>query len=151
MLRALAGGLALLSAAGAMGCTKRAALPDACRNTDAAGLRAALVHAPADVRLPGGVALSQCVAAARTDSELQIVGAVLTEAGDRLARTAAHDPAAALQLGYLEGATERGAARNNGIGSELGNRMANVFAPSDSTPAGRAAYGRGRTAGRAGG
>lgn len=151
MLKALAGGLALLSAAGVTGCSQRAALPDACRNTDAAALRAALLRAPAEVRLAGGVALSQCVSAASTDSELQIVGSLLTDAGDGLAREAVHDPAAALQLGYLEGATERGAARNNGIGVELGNRMANVFVPADSTAAGRTAYGRGQAAGRASG
>lgn len=144
-------GLALFSAAGVTGCSKTASLPDACRNADAAGLRAALVRAPGNVRLPGGVALSECVATARTDAELQIVGGVLTETADRLARAAARDQGAALQLGYLEGATERGALRNNGIGAELGNRMANVFSPGDSTPEGRAAYARGQAAGRSGG
>ncbi len=150
-LRLLAYGLAVVSAAGVVGCSQQAALPDVCRNTDAAALHRALQRAPTEVRLPGGVALSECVAQARTDSELQIVGGLLTEAGDGLAREAPHDSAAALQLGYLEGATERGAARNNGIGAELGNRMANVFVPADSTPAGRAAYGKGQAAGRSGG
>lgn len=151
MLRALAGGVALLGVVGVTGCGKQAALPDACRNANATALRSALVHAPGDVRLPGGVPLSDCVAGSRTDAELQIVGGVVTDAGDELAREASHDSAAALQLGYLEGATERGAARNNGIGAELGNRMANVFVPADSTVAARAAYARGRAAGRAGG
>jgi hypothetical protein len=148
-LRALACGLALVGAA--TGCSKTPALPDICRSSDPAALRSALQKAPGAVRLPGGVALSECVAGARTDAELQVVGGGVTEAGDRLAREASRDATAALQLGYLEGATERGAARNNGIGAELGNRMANLFAPADSTPAGRAAYERGRAAGRAAG
>jgi hypothetical protein len=145
---ALACGLAVLGGAGVAGCSKTAALPDVCRSSDASALRSALRRAPRTVRLPGGVAVSQCVAGSRTDAELQVVGGIVTETGDRLVRRATRDPEAALELGYLEGATERGASRNNGIGAELGNRMANLFTPADSTPAGRAAYERGRAAGR---
>jgi hypothetical protein len=130
------------------GCSKTAALPDVCRSSDASVLQSALRRAPAPVRLPGGVTLSECVTRARTDVELQLVGGTVTEAGDRLVRTATHDSGAALQLGYLEGATERGAARSNGIGAELANRMANLFTPADSTPGARVAYERGRAAGR---
>jgi hypothetical protein len=145
---ALACGLALAAVAG---CGKSVALPDACRAAGSGAVQSALARAPAGVRLTGGTPISDCVARARSDAELQTVGASLTDAGDRLAREASRAPAAATRLGYLEGATERGASRNNGIGAELGNRMAHLFSPAEATAAARAAYERGRAAGRAGG
>jgi hypothetical protein len=64
--------------------------------------------------------LSDCVAAARSDAELQNAGIVLTGAAEHLAaRAKAGDAKAGLALGYLVGAARRGARRTAGIHAEL--------------------------------
>jgi hypothetical protein len=89
----------------------------------------ALRAVPGRVTLASGTPLSQCVARAETDAELQTVGVVLTDAAERLARRAEHgDERAALQLGYLAGAVRRGAARTAGIHAELERRVARAGA-----------------------
>jgi hypothetical protein len=60
---------------------------------------------------------------ARSDGDLQSVGAVLTQAADQLLRRAVRAPGAALELGYLIGAIERGGQRTNGISAELVRRV----------------------------
>lgn len=144
-LRRLAWALVLAGAAVA-GCGDRPPLPDACRAGDPRAVVAALRAAPGAVRLPGGVPLSACVERARSDSDLQIVGAALTAAGDRLGRTAARDRRAALELGYLDGAVTRGAGRTNGVASELVNRIDHL-AGDGASAAARKAFARGRAAG----
>ena len=70
--------------------------------------------------LPSGTRLSQCVANARSDSDLQNAGTILTRAADHLSAAArAGDADAALRLGYLVGAARRGAAHTAGIHAEL--------------------------------
>lgn len=81
----------------------------------------ALARAPAAVRLPDGTRLSECVARARTDADLQELGFALVPAAHRLQERGT--PAAALQLGYLVGAVRRGAARSNGIQAELQRKL----------------------------
>jgi hypothetical protein len=57
--------------------------------------------------------------------------------------------AAALQLGYLVGAAEKGASRTQGVGLELSRRLEQAIGI-DGPPASRkAAYERGLAAGRA--
>jgi hypothetical protein len=105
-----------------------APLDSACTESPGVIVRA-LRAVPGRVTLPSGTPLSQCVARAKTDAELQTVGVVLTNAAERLARRAqAGDARAALQLGYLAGAVRRGAARTAGIHAELERRVARAGA-----------------------
>jgi hypothetical protein len=116
MVRALA--LFAAVALAACGATS-APLDGACLRSSGA-IERALARAPRPVTLPSGTRLSQCVANARSDSDLQNAGAVLTRAADHLSAAAgAGDANAALRLGYLVGATRRGAARTAGIHAEL--------------------------------
>jgi hypothetical protein len=84
----------------------------------------ALGRAPSPVALGSGARLSECVSNARSDSELQNAGIVLTRAADDLAvRAERGDARAAVALGYLVGAARRGAARTSGIHAELLRRV----------------------------
>jgi hypothetical protein len=94
-------------------------LPLAC--TDDRAVARALTAAPDAVRLPDGTPLSQCVARASSDAELQSVGVVLTGAAERLADAATVE--AQVQLGYLVGAARRGSQRTSGIQLELVRRV----------------------------
>jgi hypothetical protein len=113
----------------------------------------ALARAPAPVRLPTGTRLSDCVANARSDADLQSAGLVLTRAADDLsARAQDGDAAAALRLGYLVGATRRGAAHTAGIHAELERRIERAGAPLvEGAPRLLAALRRGQRAGEAAG
>ena len=83
----------------------------------------ALETAPDPVRLPGGSPISTCVELASQPADLQNLGAVTTRTADRLAEQAETDPRAALALGYLVGAVQRGAQRTNGTQLELAFRI----------------------------
>jgi hypothetical protein len=124
---------------------------DACTGSPAA-IERALARAPRPVALPSGTRLSECVADARTDADLQNAGLVLTRAADHLAARAQRgDAGAAVELGYLVGAARRGAARTNGIHAELAHRLesaARVLADGDGAGA-AAALARGMRAGEA--
>jgi hypothetical protein len=90
----------------------------------------ALGRAPAPVTLASGTRLSDCVARARSDADLQNTGLVLTRVADDLASRAQRgDAEAALGLGYLVGAARRGAAHTNGIHAELQHRMESAARP----------------------
>ena len=112
--------LALLAAASLAACGASAdPLDEACMSGPGA-IERALTRAPGPVTLPSGTRLSQCVANARSDSDLQNAGAVLTRAADDLSAAArAGDADAAVRLGYLVGAARRGARRTAGIHAEL--------------------------------
>jgi len=112
--------LALLAAASLAACGAAGdPLDEACMSGPGA-IERALARAPAAVTLPSGTRLSQCVANARTDADLQSAGTVLTRAADHLAaRARTGDADAALRLGYLVGAARRGAKRTAGIHAEL--------------------------------
>jgi hypothetical protein len=99
------------------------------------------------VTLSDGTPLSECITRAYQDGEIQELGFALTPVADRLARAAT--PATALQLGYLVGAVERGAAQTNGVHLELVRRLQSTIAFTD--PALLAAARHGERAGRAGG
>lgn len=83
----------------------------------------ALRTAPEAVVLEDGSPLSRCVTDGTDDGELQTVGIAFSSAAERLRETAESDPAAALQLGYLVGVTQKGAARTNGVMAELVRRI----------------------------
>jgi hypothetical protein len=131
-------------------------MPSTCTDTDVAGYERALMRAPGAVRLPGGVAISQCLQKVHSDAELQNLGTIVHTAAERLAdRGRGGDRRAALRLGYLSGAVSAGAARSNGISAELARRVENAgvgLADADdpSLPAGvAAALSRGVQAGAA--
>jgi hypothetical protein len=109
-------------------CGERPALPQACFAARPADILEALRAVPHDVALQDGTRLSTCVERAASGAELQTLGAAVTEAADQLAQRARSDPGAAPRLGYLIGAVERGAARSNGVQSELAERIARTGA-----------------------
>jgi hypothetical protein len=86
----------------------------------------ALHAAPARVELSGGVPISDCLAENQKGGDLATVGAALIEAATKLNAEARAAPggAANVQLGYLLGATQRGADHTNGIHAELIRRLA---------------------------
>lgn len=139
----VAGVLSLLALSG---CGERAALPQACMEAQPDDILQALAHPPQRVALPDGTSLSDCVARAIDAEHLQALGATFTSAADRLARRMRASEDAAFQLGFLIGATERGAASTAGFQGELADRMAGA-AEIDGGPR-RAALLRGRAAGR---
>jgi hypothetical protein len=141
--------LALVAAAGCGG-GGRAPLDAACTSSPGA-IERALRRAPAPVMVRPGMRLSDCVAGARSDAELQNAGVVLTGAAEHLAaRAKAGDAQAGLALGYLVGAARRGAARTTGLQTQLARRMESAAAFVDEGgPAVAAALERGLRAGRA--
>lgn len=76
------------------------------------------------------------------------MGAIYTSTADRLARSAPADDAAAIRLGYLIGATRRGATHTAGIHLELVRRLEQAAGFDGLPPARRAALGMGIAAGR---
>jgi hypothetical protein len=128
--------LALLAAASLAACGADAEpLDEACMSNPGA-IERALARAPGPVTLPSGTRLSQCVSNARSDADLQTAGAVLTRAADHLsARARAGDADAALRLGYLVGATRRGAKRTAGIHAELERHIERAAAVLDGSGA----------------
>jgi hypothetical protein len=115
---------------------------------------AALEGAPDEVVLADGTRLSDCVANGLDDADLQNIGITYHRAAERLRDQAqeASGPAAqdaALRLGYLVGATRKGASGTNGVMAELQRRIENVAGryTDKATPAGRSALERGLEAG----
>jgi hypothetical protein len=143
--------LVLLVAAALVACgSDERPLDDACLESPRA-IERALARAPAPVTLAGGTRLSECVANARSDSDLQNAGTVLTRAADDLAGAATGgDAVAAVRLGYLVGATRRGARKTAGIHAELRRRIERAAAHLDEAGARvAAAVARGLRAGEA--
>ncbi len=89
-------------------------------------VRDALRSAPRPVRIDG-TPLSACLHPTSDGTDLQAVGTSLVGAASELARPAERRPEgeAAVRLGYLVGAVQRGAGRANaqGINSELVRRI----------------------------
>jgi hypothetical protein len=143
--------LALFAAAALAACGATSAPLDGACLDSGGTIERALARAPQPVTLPSGTRLSQCVANARSDSDLQNAGAVLTRAADHLSAAArTGDTGAALRLGYLVGAARRGARRTEGIHAELQRhieRTAAVLEDAGARVAG--ALARGRRAGEA--
>lgn len=132
----------LLSACGA----SDPKLPPACIQGPQTIL-SALAAAPGPVRLHDGTRLSTCVADARADADLQNLGVVLTQTANTLAGELPRSDPAALQLGYLVGATRRGAAHTSGIHETLQRRIEQTTGIDGPPAHRRAAYRRGLAAG----
>jgi hypothetical protein len=135
------------------GCQEEAGppVPPSC-TAEPAAIVQALTAAPGAVTLPGGVALSACVRDADSDADLQNVGVAFSRAAENLELPGMRgDERAALQLGYLVGATRKGAATTSGIGAELVRRLERSAAAVDEAPSRRAASAlrRGLAAGEA--
>jgi hypothetical protein len=134
----------------AVGCSREQDhhVPAACKSgVDA--LRAALQRAPGEVRLEGTL-LSSCFVRSSEPGDVQAVGATYVEVASELAAKARTQPqgVAATRLGYLVGATRRGAARTQGIHDELVRRIDQELLSVDT---GSSAFHRGERAGRSSG
>lgn len=108
----------------------------------------ALRPAPGRVALADGTKLSACVRRADSDAELQDVGLAYVSVASRLVEQVPRSNAAALQLGYLVGAAEKGAGRTQGIGLELSRRLEQAIGVNGPPAPRKAAYARGLAAGR---
>ena len=98
--------------------------PVACLEGSKAYLRA-LEEAPNSARLPGGTRISDCLTENQAGGSLATVGAAMVRAATQLNADSRANPGgpAALRLGYLLGAAERGADDTAGIHSELIRRL----------------------------
>jgi hypothetical protein len=141
--------LALCAAmAGGCGSSDEGGIPAGCP-VDAGQVVAALRAAPRPVRVHG-LALSECMTRDSSGADVQRIGAVFVPAASRLSDQARREPRgpAALRLGYLVGAAERGAAHTGGLHSELVRRLEQELGNvGGATPEAR----RGQRAGRASG
>jgi hypothetical protein len=137
----------LVVAAVLAGCgSQHKSLPAGCTEGPLA-IQRALKTAPGPVKVDG-TPISGCFTHNATSDDLQILGTYMLAAAQGLADQAnAGDRAAALRLGYLVGAAERGSARN-GVSGELVRRLQ---AETDVQPGQRQALNAGLQAGRAGG
>ena len=75
------------------------------------------------MRLSDGTPLSRCVSHALDDADVETVGSVFVESAKRLTAQMPGSDAATLQLGYLVGALDRGAANTGGIHAEIQRRV----------------------------
>lgn len=109
--------------------------PAACLSGSEEYLRA-LEAAPGEVRLEGETAISGCLTPSQGGGELSQIGEELIVTATLLNEQARRDPAgpAALQLGYLAGAVQRGA---EGIHADLVRRIGTAanFSPDRQLPA----------------
>jgi hypothetical protein len=129
--------------------------PQACLQGPAA-FRAALAKAPAQVQLPGGEQISDCLVQNQAAGDLANVGGALVPIATELNAQGRSSPTgpAPYELGYLVGAVRRAAADTGGIHSELTRRLESAagFASGGRLPpAFRRAYARGLQAGLASG
>jgi hypothetical protein len=85
----------------------------------------ALEQAPGEVRLGGSTPISDCLVPSQEGGELSQVGSATVEAATRLNAEARRDPQgeATVQLGYLVGAVQEGAAETGGIHADLVRRL----------------------------
>jgi hypothetical protein len=117
--------LALAPALALGACTQeKPRMPGTCIDSGRDGYVRALAAVPGAVRLPGGVAISECLRKVRTDAELQNLGTVVHAVAEELAgRADDGDAQAARQFGYLTAAVSVGAGRSGGISAELARRV----------------------------
>lgn len=137
----------------ACGCGKQnESTPVACLE-GAAAYEQALQDAPGEVRLAGKTPIGECLASNQMPGDLARVGEAMIDSATKLNAAAREgDRQAALELGYLVGAAQHGAADSEGIHSDLLRRLtvAARFAPAEQPhpPAFFRAYRSGYAAGR---
>jgi hypothetical protein len=146
--------LALLVLAGC-GARGEESTPVTCLDGERAYTRA-LEDAPGAVELAGGVPISDCLVESQEGGELAGVGEAMVTTATELNAEARANPEgpAALRLGYLLGAAERGAEQTEGIHNDLIRRLTVAARYSSEgllPPAFVASYREGFDAGRAGG
>ncbi|MGN6585984.1 MAG: hypothetical protein ACTHKT_00730 [Solirubrobacterales bacterium] len=117
----------------ALGCgSQDDSTPVACLE-GAGAYERALRDAPGEVRLNDETPISDCLAENQQAGDLAQVGEAMVQAATKLNAEARANPDtdAALQLGYLIGAAQRGAESSEGIHSDLVRRLtvAARFAP----------------------
>ena len=150
----LVSAVAILAVAGCGAASDRT--PVACLDGPGAYV-AALGDAPGDVRLRGGVPISDCLPENQKAGDLATVGAAVIVVTTKLnaAARANQGGAANLRLGYLVGAAERGAEQTGGIHAELIRRLgaAARYSPANRPlpPRFTRTYGRGFDAGHSSG
>ena len=85
----------------------------------------ALEDVPGEVRLDGATPISDCVVTSQSGGELSQVGSATVDAATQLNARARRDPSgdATVQLGYLVGAVQEGAAETGGIHADLVRRL----------------------------
>jgi hypothetical protein len=140
--------LAAALAAGCGGSEDEGETPQACSG-DAAEYRAALASAPGDVALADATPISDCLPAQQSSGDLAEIGRVLIATATDLNDDARSNPTgpAAVQLGFLVGAIERGA---DSIHADLVRRVNSAarFSPAGLLPAEfERTFGRGYSAG----
>jgi hypothetical protein len=108
----------------------------------------ALRAAPGQVALRDGTKLSTCLRRADSDAELQEVGIAYVSVATGLVMRVPRSDAAAVQLGYLVGAAQKGASRTQGVGLELQRRLEQAIGIDGPPESRRAAYERGLAAGK---
>jgi hypothetical protein len=123
----------------------------------AAAYEKALQRAPGEVRLGDGTRIGDCLASNQQAGDLAQVGEALVDTATALNAQAREqgDGKAAVELGYLIGAAQHGAADSEGIHSDLVRRLivAARYAPGKQPlppgflPAYEAGYAAGRRAG----
>ena len=145
----LAAAVAVALVGAGCGASEDDTAPAACLAT-ANGYLHALQSAPRTVRLPGDVAISDCLIPNQSGGQLASVGHSMVIAASRLNVAARRDPggASAVQLGYLLGAVAKGA---DPIHTDLVRRLnaaARFSATGAALPASfERAFGRGYAAG----
>lgn len=114
---------ALLAAAGC-GSDDEPTTPAACLGPASTYL-AALEDAPGEVRLEGGIRISDCLVADQEAGPLGGVGEAIVGAATRLNREVRRgsDREKIARLGYLVGAVQRGASASGGIHADLVRRL----------------------------
>lgn len=121
----LAGLATVFTAAVFFGCGSRDdSTPVVCLE-GAGAYERALAAAPGEVRLEGETPISDCLAPNQTAGDLAQVGEALVEAATGLNAEARADAGAdaAVELGYLLGAAQRGSEESEGIHSDLVRRL----------------------------
>ena len=151
---ALAGAVAALAGCGS---SDPPETPSACLGS-ASDYLDALADAPGEVRLAGTTPISDCLVEEQASGALQTVGKAVVDAATELNRELRRHPAsqAAVQLGYLVGAVQEGAADTSGIHKDLVLRLdsaARYSGPGEKpfSAAVERAYGEGYAAGQANG
>jgi hypothetical protein len=136
----------LAATVAACGVQEEIAVPVACRAGPDEVARA-LADAPAPVTIQG-TPLSECLASARDQADLQTVGIAFVDVASDLASEARSNPNGqeAVELGYLVGAARRGAVP--GIHDELLRRLEQELAGVETSSD---AFERGERAGRTSG
>ena len=129
-------------------------VPSACTDGEpsarVAALRSALSQAPGPVAFQDGTKISDCLAHDADSGDIQEVGSMLLTVTQQVIAGASgpHDGRALVELGYLEGAVHRGAAKAQGVDGEIERRIQQEMSP---VATGSAAFRRGERAGRSGG